>query len=166
MIGQNAVFDRAEQRADHAEPEQGNEQNDQRNDRWLTGIFAGMDHKTKDRDRGDADLDEFQTPCHHRLVVAVSDLAAERRQEEVRRDEDRTRERNERLAAGPHMEQDQEDDRVLQEVVVEGGEKLAPEQWREAPGQHQRLRRFGHARQSPDVVQNGFHPSRSCPPPV
>ncbi len=34
-------------------------------------------------------------------------------------------------------EQDEEDQRVLEEVVVEGGEELAPEQRGEAPGRHQ-----------------------------
>ena len=74
MIGQNAVFDRTEQRADHAEAEQRNEQNGQGNDRCLTGIFARMNHKADDRDRRDADLDELQALRHHRLVVAVGDL--------------------------------------------------------------------------------------------
>ena len=37
------------------------------------------------------------------------------------------------------LEQDQEDQRVLQEVVVEGREELAPEQRREAPGQQERF---------------------------
>ena len=46
---------------------------------------------------GDADLGELQPLRHHRLVVAVGHLAAERRQEEVRRDEHRGRERDQRL---------------------------------------------------------------------
>ena len=43
------------------------------------------------------------------------------------------------LAIPPICEQDQEDERVLQEIVVEGREELAPEQRREAPGGHERV---------------------------
>jgi hypothetical protein len=141
MVGQNAVFDRAEQRSDHAETGQSNEQNNQR-----------MGHEADHRHRGDGDLDELQALRHDRLVVSVGDLAAERGEEEVRRDEDRAGKRDQRLAFRSDMEQDQEYDRVFQEVVVKGGKELTPEQRREAPGQHQWLRRFGHTRQSSDIV--------------
>ena len=91
-----------------------------------------------DRDDRDADLGELEPLRHHRLVVAVGELAAERRQEEVRRDEDRGRERDQRLGPGPaDLEQDQEDQRVLEEIVAECREELAPEQGREASGQQQ-----------------------------
>ena len=54
--------------------------------------------KPSDRDDGDADLGELQPLRHHRLVVAVGELAAERGQKEIRRDEDRGGERDQRLA--------------------------------------------------------------------
>ena len=83
---------------------------------------------------------ELQPLRHDRLVVAVGDLAAERRQEEIRRDEHRRRERDEgfgRRAAD--LEQDQEHQGVLQEIVAERREELAPEQRREAAGQQEGL---------------------------
>ena len=46
---------------------------------------------------GDADLGELEPLRHHRLVVAVGELAAERGEEEVGRDEDRGGERDQRL---------------------------------------------------------------------
>ena len=98
MIGQNAVFDRTEQRADHAEAEQRNEQNRQRKDWRLTGSFTRMNHEADHRDRSNADFDELQALRHHRLVIAVGDLTAERRQKEIGRDEDRARERDQRFA--------------------------------------------------------------------
>ena len=66
MVGQNAVFDRAEQRSDHAVQEHGEEQE-----------RDGMDGEAADRDRGDADLQQLQAPRDRRLVVAVGQLAAE-----------------------------------------------------------------------------------------
>ena len=81
MIGQDAVFDRAEQRGDHAEQEQREEQQH----------AAECSEEADDRQEGDADLDELQPLRHPGLVEAVGDLAAERRQEEERRDEHRRR---------------------------------------------------------------------------
>ena len=49
MIGQNAVFDRAEQRADHAEAGQRNEQNNQR-----------MGNESDHGNRRDADLESLR----------------------------------------------------------------------------------------------------------
>ena len=53
--------------------------------------------KPSDRDRGDADLGELEPLRHHRLVVAVGELAAERGQKEIGRDEDRGGERDQRF---------------------------------------------------------------------
>ena len=79
--GQDAVFDRAEQRADHAEAEQRDEQDRHR----------VHDRSRRSRSRDDADLGELQPLRDDGLVVAVGHLAAERRQEEIRRDEHRGR---------------------------------------------------------------------------
>ncbi len=49
------------------------------------------------RERGDEDLGEFQPLRHARLVVAVGQFAAERGQKEIGRDEDRARQRDQRL---------------------------------------------------------------------
>ncbi len=50
-----------------------------------------MQRKAEHRDERDADLGELEALRDQRLVVAVGDLAAERREEEVRRDENRSR---------------------------------------------------------------------------
>ncbi len=48
----------------------------------------------------------------------------------------------ERFALMPaDLEQDEEDQRILEEIIVEGGEELAPEQRRETFGEEQM---FGH----------------------
>ena len=71
-------------------------------------------------------------------------LAAERGEEEIRRDEDRARDRHQRggMRLAQPAEQDQKDQRGLEEIIVEGREELAPEQGREAPRQHQRPAHF------------------------
>src|SRR5262245_4614468 len=97
-----------------------------------------MEREAGNRNAGDADLDELQTLRHARLVEPVGDLAAERGQDEERKNEYCARERDQRLGIlGGELEQDQERERVLQEVVVEGAEELAPEQRRKPPRDHQ-----------------------------
>ena len=127
MVRKDAVFDRAEERGDHAEQEERREQ-----DRYRLQPIAG------DRDTRDRDLDELDALRHDRLVEAVRHLAPEAGEEEERADEDRGGERDERAGIGDRgREQDQEDQRVLEEIVIEGAEKLAPEERCEAPGGHQ-----------------------------
>ena len=87
MIGQDSVFDRPEQRADDAEAEQRNEQNDDR-----------VQREAGNRNDGNADFDKLQPLRDQSLVVAVGDLAADRGQEEIRRDENRAGERDQRSA--------------------------------------------------------------------
>src|SRR5215471_6512081 len=102
-----------------------------------------MQAEPDDGDEGDADLDKLEPPRHHGLVEAVGELAAEGGEKEVRRDENRGGERDERLGVGAaDMEQDQEDQCVLEEIVAERREKLGPEQGREAP-RHQQRRGHG-----------------------
>ena len=90
MVGQNAVFDRPEQRADHPEQEQREEQDRHR-----------MEREASDRDDRDADLGELEPLGDPGLVETVRDLAAQRREEEIRRDEYRRRQRVSASAAGP-----------------------------------------------------------------
>ena len=102
-----------------------------------------MQVKPSDRDEGDADFDELEPLRHDRLVEAVGELAAERGQEEIGRDEDRGRQRDQRLRIrAADLEQDQEDERILEKVVAECRKELAPEQRREAP-RHQQGRGHG-----------------------
>ena len=86
MVGQDAVFDRAEQRSDHRRTEQRHEQ---QHSEWTA--------KPTTATRGDADLGEFQPLRHQRLVVAVGEFAAEAGEEEERRDQRRAGKRDQRL---------------------------------------------------------------------
>ena len=97
-----------------------------------------MQREAEHRDEGDADLGELEPLRDHRLVVAVGQLAAERGEKEIGRDEDRGGERDQRLRVrAADVEQDEKDQRVLEEIVAERGEELTPEQGREAPRQEQ-----------------------------
>ena len=69
MIGQDAVFDRAEQRRDGAEQEYRDKQQDER-----------MKGEARNGKPGDDDLAELQPLRHHGFVVAVGKLAAEPRE--------------------------------------------------------------------------------------
>src|SRR6185503_797385 len=122
MIGQDAVFERPEQRRQHAEAGERREQNRQRGARIAD-----------DGDGGDEDLGELQPLRHARLVVAVGEFAAERRQEKERRDEYRARQRDQRLGVGTPAEQDEKDQRGFEKIIVECREELAGKQRRKAP---------------------------------
>jgi len=127
MIGKDAVLDRPEQRSDQAEQEQCQKQQRQR-----------IQLETSDGDRRHADFGELEPARHCRLVEAVGELPAKGGQQKKRRDEKASRQCHEHfasLAADP--EQDQQGERILQEIVVEGGKELAPEQRRKPPGGEQ-----------------------------
>lgn len=127
MIGQDAVFDRPKQCRDDAEHQQRGHQH--RN---------GGQRDADDRDGSGADLGEFQPAGNERLVEAVGDLAAQRRQEQERRHEHGAGQRDQRGGLiGSQCEEDQEHQRVLEEIVVESGQKLRPEERREAPRKHE-----------------------------
>ncbi len=65
-----------------------------------------------DRDSSDGDLGKLEALGDERLVVAVGHLAAEAGQKEIRRDENRAGERDQRLAVRPaELKQDEEDER-------------------------------------------------------
>jgi hypothetical protein len=127
MVGQNAVFDRPEQGRDAAEPEQ----------RHIEQGERGED-ETGRCDHLHADFRELQPPRHVRLVVRVGDLAPERRERDRRQNEDHRGEKDFEAAVFPaEAEEDQHRQHVADEIVVEGGEELAPEQRREPPRGHQ-----------------------------
>ncbi len=128
MIGQDAVFDRAEQC--RYDPEAG-ERDEHDGDRL---VLVAVDRKG-----GDKHLGEFHALRHARLVEAVGEFAGEPREKEERRDKHRAGQRDQRATVlSRHLEQDEEDQRGLEEIVVERREELAPEQGREAPRQHER----------------------------
>ena len=66
--------------------------------------------------------------------MRVGDLAADRRQRNGGQHEDRDRQRDFRAGVfRAEAEQDQHRQHLANEIVVEGGEELAPEQRRETP---------------------------------
>ena len=75
------------------------------------------------------------------LRIAVGELSGGGREQHERQDEDAAAQRHQLLACrAPHrraLVRDQDDQRVLEEVVVEGAEKLRPEEPREAAGAQQ-----------------------------
>ena len=150
VIGQNAVFDRTEQRGDAAEPEQGQIEQRQRREGE-----AGRP------DRLNEHLGELQPPGDGRLVVRIGDLAAERRERNRRQHESHRGDQDLHAAAlAAEAEKDQHDEHVADEIVVEGGEELAPEQRREPPRSHQGAE---HDRASPALVRGAL--GRQNPPP-
>ena len=89
QVGQNSVFDRPEQRAEHAEQKQRDKEQDQR-----------VERKARHRHRGDEHFDKFDTLRDPGLIEAVGKFAAETGQEEVRPDEGGAGELNERRRIG------------------------------------------------------------------
>ncbi len=133
LLGQDAVFDRPEQRRNDAEEAERDEQDRHR-----------VEEEAERGNAGDRDLGEPDALGHERLVAAVGKLAAERGEDEERRNEHDAGKRDQRggvlAAGGAHAaepEQDQHAQRVLQEVVVERGAELTPEQRRKPPRRHQ-----------------------------
>ena len=80
----------------------------------------------------------FKLAGDRRLVETVGQFAAKRRKQQEGGHEDGARQRDQRcrLVRG-EREEDEEDQRVLQEIVVEGRQELRPEQRRKTPGCHQ-----------------------------
>ncbi len=136
MIGQDAVFDRTEQRRDHAVEE---DRQEQHRDRVKPEADHGQD--------GDGDLEQLQSAGHNGLVEAVGDLAAKTGEEKEREGERRGRELDQRAGFGlAEPEQQNEDQRLLEKVIAERGERLAPEQRRKTSRRHQ-----GRSHSSPTV---------------
>ena len=139
MVGQDAVFDRAEQRGDHAEQEQRDEQH-----------RHGMQAESEHRDERNPDFRKFQPLCHDRLVESVGKLTAQRGEKEVGRNENRGRERDQRLGVGAaDLEQDQEDQRILRKLSLN-----AEKNWHQNRGAKRRVSSKDEDMASP-VVRSG-----------
>ena len=122
LVRQHRVFHRAEQGGDDAEQAEGYEQ--QRN---------RMQEEAAGGEGGGENLGELQPSCDDRFDVFVGKLAAEAGQDEKRKDEDGARDRHQRIAVARYGAVEQDDDeRVLEDVIVECRAELGPEQRREA----------------------------------
>ena len=122
MIGQNAIFDRAEKRRDHAQSEQRRVKKQKRRQ----PKSGGSDHLNQN-------LGRFQPADDQRLVMRIADLAPEPGQHDRRQHENADGEANQGagfLCAKP--KQQEHGEHVADEIIVEGGQKLAPEQRRKA----------------------------------
>jgi hypothetical protein len=123
LVGEEAVLDRREKGGKAAEEEEGSKENRHR-----------LKREADDGNGGCADLAELQPPGDDRLVESVRQLATQPGEEKEGCDEDGTTQRDQHFAAGgAELEQDENDQRVAEEIVVEGGEELAPEERRKPP---------------------------------
>ena len=124
MVGQDAVFDRPEQRRDHAEQKHRDEQQDQR-----------MERKARDRNAGDADLGELEALGDEGFVVAVGELAAEPGEEEERRDQRRAGERDQGRGIGAgHLNRMTKTSAVLRKLSLK-----AAKNWHQNSGAKRRV---------------------------
>ena len=127
MIGQDAVFDRAEQCCNHAVEKDGEKQHGDR-----------MKREADHRQHGDGDLEQLQSARHNGFVETVGDLAANAGQKEERECQRRGCELDQGAGLGlAEPEQQHKDQRLLEEVVAERRESLAPEQRRKTSRRHQ-----------------------------
>ena len=92
-----------------------------------------VEQEAQPGDGGDRYFGDLQPACDAGLVVAVGEFAAEGRQDEHRHDQRGAGERHQSAAfRGAELEQNQDDQRVLDEVVAERGKELANEDRYEA----------------------------------
>jgi hypothetical protein len=88
-------------------------------------------------DAHDPDLEQLHGADDPRLLDLVGELTGRRREEEEREDEDAAREVHEHGRIERRLrdaEREQDDQRVLEDVVVERAEELGPEEGREPTG--------------------------------
>ncbi len=90
MVRQHAVFDRTEQRPEHAEHEQDDEQQAQRGEKANPATASTATPNST----------SFTRRAHQCFIVTVGELAAETGQEEVRSNEDGAGDLNERRRRG------------------------------------------------------------------
>src|SRR5208337_3786859 len=89
----------------------------------------GMQDKAEHGYERNPDLGKFEPLRHGCLVVTIGKLSAERGEEEIRRDEDCGGQRDQCFGVrAADVEQDKKDQRILEEIIAECREELAPEQ--------------------------------------
>ena len=126
VLRQDGVLDWPEERRVQAEQEQRAQENVQ-----------AVQVKAERSDAHDRHFQHFHDPGQRRLVVLVGQLPGRCREEEEGEDEDPRREVGEQLGRKPcparRLKGQQDDERVLEQVVVEGPEELGNEEGRETP---------------------------------
>ncbi len=142
---QDRVLHRAEQRRVGAHGEQ--RQQHQR---------QALQQEAGGTDRHDHDLGQLDQADQRVLGELLAELAAERGEQEERQDEQHRAQIDQQIAVGEvdpgllvhletELEQDGEDQRLLEQIVVERAEQLGDEERQEAPGAEQgELRIRGH----------------------
>jgi len=96
--------------------------------------------KAENRDAGGGYLGELQALRDQGFVEFIGDLTTESRQDEIRRDEYGARQSDKRFPRGSaDLEQNEQDQRVLEKIVVERREELAPEQRGKTPREKKRV---------------------------
>jgi len=128
VAGKDGVFQRAEERRLHAQPEQHGEQQ---------GRTA--EQEPGRRQRHERHLRQLDDEDGAGLLEPVGNLPGRRRQQRVGQDEHAARQRHQRRPGRPRRpEQDQHHQGVLEQVVVQRPERLGQQQRREAAGGEQR----------------------------
>ena len=127
VIGKDAVFHRPEQRREHAEHAERSHQDGDR-----------VQPESDRRHHGRAEFRQLHRARHQRFVESIGHLAADAGKKKEGRDEngagDLHQHARSRRRGGVD---DQRDERVLEEIVVEGRQELAQEQGSETPGRQQ-----------------------------
>ena len=99
-----------------------------------------MQEETGCRERSRKDLHEFQPPRDNAFDKFVGEFAAEAGEDKERKDEDCTRHGHQRVGMSRDRAVEQDDDeRVLEDIIVERRAELRPEQRRKAARRHQFL---------------------------
>src|SRR5213593_1658787 len=130
MLRQDAVLDRPEDRRVRAHQEDHPEQQGH-----AVEVEAGGP------EQHDPDLEQLHEPDDPRLVELVRDLSRARREEEEGKREQAGAQVDERVLGerrAAHPEREQDDERVLEQVVVQGPQELGPEEGPE-PSRPQQL---------------------------
>ena len=131
VLGQDRIFGRAEDRRMHPHQEQRGEQQRHR-----------FDPEADQRDEHDRDLGELDHADQPGLVPRIGNLAGKRGEEEIGQDEQPGRDRRELRGlariGGVKPEIGEEQQRELEQIVVEGAQELHDEQRREAARAEQR----------------------------
>ena len=120
MLGQNRVFDWAEERRMQTQQKQAAHQQ-----------IQAVPPESDARHEHDADFQQLHPACQHRLVVLVGQLPGRRRKQEKRQDENAGGQVREKFGRQGRplgrLKRQQDNQGILEQVVVEGPEELGGE---------------------------------------